>query len=118
MRRLYAFLLLLVGIGAISSELALAQTPTYAPSDYIVRKIDQKDAQGLGSGSNWQELSGGTTVTGTYIGQYQGQMGAYTSIAYQMPFNFRYLNNQLTTTNNFFVDDCGSIILSPTWNPN
>src|ERR1700750_63139 len=101
MRRLYAFLLLLAGVGVISSEVAKAQS--YQMTDYVVRKIDSKDAQGLGSGANWTPLAAGTTVVpypGT-INYYQSIIGEYCTQGIQMPFNFRFLNNSLTTTNSF-----------------
>src|SRR5438045_3147645 len=112
MRRLYAFLLFFVGVCALSSEIATAQT--YAQTDYIVRKVDTKDAQGFGSGANWQSLQAGTSIT-PYPGYYQGVMGQYCTTGQQMPFNFRFLNNQMTTSNTFSVTETGDVIISPGW---
>src|SRR5438270_3259505 len=101
MRRLYAFLLLLVGLSVVSQEAARAQS--YAITDYLVRKMDVPDAQGLGSGPNWNPMTAGTQITSGLAGQYQGYF-YYGSYGIQMPFNVRFLNTQITTTNTFSVD--------------
>src|SRR5438046_744380 len=100
MRRLYAFLLLLVGVGVISSEVAKAQT--YAITDYVVRKVDVPDPQGFGSGNNWVQLTAGTAVTSGQLPYYAGYP-YYSGYGIQMPFNFRYIDKQLTTTNYFTI---------------
>jgi len=106
MKKLYAFLMALVVLGVISSEVAQAQP--YTINSYLVRKIDTPDPQGLGSGSNWFSISG-TSIPG--LSAYY-----YLSPAQQMPFNCRFLNQQLTTANTFRVNGYGSVILSPNWN--
>jgi hypothetical protein len=75
-----------------------------------VRKIDVPDAQGLGSGSNWNDITG-TALTGLS----SNPIYYNTSGAIQVPFNFRFLNTQITTSNTFEVNGCGSVIFSPTW---
>ncbi len=98
--------MVLVALGVISSEVARAQT--YAITDYLVRKIDAPDAQGLGSGPYF------SAVTGTNVGA-SDYYGEWVSQGYQVPFNFRFLNQQITTSGTFEVNSYGSVIFSPNW---
>lgn len=113
MKKLYTFLMMLVALGFLSAEVAQAQT--YTINSYIVRKVDVPDAQGLGSGSNWQSIaSGGTAITSGYLQYYQGYPYGC-SYGIQLPFNITFADQQLTTTKTFSVGCDGAVILSPNW---
>jgi hypothetical protein len=105
MRKLYILFLAMLAGMVLSTGIAQAQQ-TYAITDYLVRTT-------TGSGSSYQEISGGTELTQLEQTYYYG-LGLMTS-PIQMPFNFRFLNTQLTTSNTFEVNGYGSIIMSPTW---
>ncbi len=108
MKKLYAFLIMLVAFGLISTGVVRAQT--YSMRSYLVHMITTPDAQGLGSGPNWSAISG-TAVSG--LGYYYQMSPSYT-----VPFAFRFENQQIATTGNFEVNSYGSVIFSPTWTAN
>jgi|GEM_PF-3210416 len=108
MKKLYAFLVVLLGLGMISSENAHA----FAITNFVVRTINAPDAQGLGSGANWQSITG---TNGNLSSSYDGEQ---MSAAYQVPFNFQFLNTQITTSNTFRFNNYGTVVFSPTWPSN
>ena len=61
MKKLYAFLasstmlIMLVALGILGSEVANAQT--YTSTSYVFHQVNTPDAQGLGSGPNWNPQS-------------------------------------------------------------
>ncbi len=110
MRKLYAFLIVMVAMGAISTEIARAQ---YTINDYVVRKVDAPDPQGLGSGANWHAITGTVDQSGE-LAYYQGYY-PYGGTPHPLPFNVTFADKQLTTSNNFEITCCGSVNLSPTW---
>src|SRR5947209_1296312 len=112
MRKLYAFFIAMVALGVISSEVAKAQT--YAITDYVVRKIDAPDAAGLGSGADWVEITD-THVLDGYLHYFQGVLFEVCALGKQIPFNFRFLNQQITTSNTFSITDNGGVVLDPAW---
>ena len=107
MKKLYGFLIMLMALGVITSETAFAQNSILS---YFVNKIDVPDAQGLGSGPNWSPISGG--INAGLVPTYDGEQ---MSSAYQVPFNFTFVNQQITTSNTFRVNNYGTVVFSPTW---
>ena len=105
MKKFYAFLMLLLACGVISSGVARA----YSITNFVVRTITTPDPQGLGSGPLW------TSVSGTDAGLSSSYDGEQMSAAYQVPFNFTFLNTSITTSNTFRVNNYGSVIFSQTW---
>ena len=95
--------MMMLAFGVISVGIANA----YTINNFVVRMETTPDAQGLGSGPNWQSITG-TNISG--LGYYY-QM----SSQFQVPFNFTFLNQQITTSNSFQVNSYGSVIFSPTW---
>ncbi len=103
MRKLYGFLLALLVLGAVSSGVAQAQT--YAITDYLVRTANN-------SGPSYQE------ITGTHIANLEAtnyQIYYQLSGPIQVPFNFRFLNQQFTTSSTFQINGAGDVFFSPTW---
>ena len=117
MKKLYLFLLAFVALGLLASGTVWAQS--YTPQSYLVRKVDGPDAQGYGSGSGyWKSIAGqGTNIsnTGYLTYGYWGE-GYYASAAQQIPFNFRYLNDQITTSETFNVDAAGAVFFNTSSN--
>ncbi|HEX5317338.1 MAG TPA: hypothetical protein VFX22_11880, partial [Candidatus Kapabacteria bacterium] len=95
-------MLALVSSGAVHAQ-------TYAITDYQVRTAS-------GSGSSYQRISG-THVT-EIENNPSGQQDYFEwmSNPIQVPFNFRFLNQQFTTSNNLYVDGTGDVILDPNIN--
>src|SRR5665213_4203074 len=108
MKKLYAFLLALATLVVLSSGALQAQT--YAITDYQVRTAS-------GSGSSYQP------ITGTHVTEVETNPNGHeyyfewASNAIAVPFNFRFLNQQFTTSNNLYLDGTGDVILDPsiTW---
>ncbi|HEX5317245.1 MAG TPA: hypothetical protein VFX22_11395, partial [Candidatus Kapabacteria bacterium] len=107
MKKLYAFLLVMLAFGLLSSGVARAQ---FTMSNFVVRAVTAPDAQGLGSdgSGSWNPISGGTNT-----GLQGNSDGARYSQAYNVPFNFTFLNTQITTSNVFRVNDYGSVSFDP-----
>ena len=72
----------------------------YTIADYQVRTDN----------SGWNEIQG------THIGTLEANPYYYNiSSPIQLPFNFRFMDQQLTTSNVFYVNGSGSVIFDPSW---
>ncbi len=120
MKKLYAFLasstmlIMLVALGILGSEVANAQT--YTSTSYVFHQVNTPDAQGLGSGPNWNPQS--LTVDNSGELQYYAPyyFDELCGASHLLPFNFTLGAAQLVGgTNSFTITCSGNVVLSPTW---
>jgi len=106
MKKLYAFLLAMIALTVVSSGAVQAQT--YAMTDYLLRTTTGSGDPSIGG--SYQEITG-THISDMENQQYQNYY--WISKGIPIPFNFRFLNNQMTTSDYFEINGSGSVIFSP-----